>query len=75
MSCRIYDGYTINDSIHIGGTEFVIGHNPKSVLHNVVWESLNENNYYWGKYVKDRTIAEHELLNRAINACNRQERF
>ena len=38
MSCRIYDGYTINDSIHIGGTEFVIGHNPKSVLPYVVWE-------------------------------------
>lgn len=75
MSQRINAGYTINDSLRIGDTEFVIGYNPKYTFPYVVWECINGNNYYWGRYVNDRTSAECELLNRAMNARNQQGRF
>ena len=75
MNQRMNLGYMINDSIRIGDTEFVIGYNPKSVLSYAVWECINENYYYWGQYFSDRVLAERELLRRAMNACDRQDRF
>ncbi len=68
-------GYTITDSVHIGDSEFVIGHNPKAVTPYVTWECANGNNYFWGHYVTDRAAAERDLLERATEARERQDRL
>ncbi len=75
MNQRTNIGYKIIDSIHIAGTEFVIGYNPKASVPYAIWECLNGDNFYLGHYVNDRTAAERNLLKRATEARNRQDSF
>lgn len=58
-------GYAITDSIHIAGTELVIGENPKSPSPFVTWKCVNGDDYFWGHYLPDRRSAERDLLERA----------
>lgn len=66
MEPRINEGYTITDSLHIGGTEFVIGENrTQHGTMYVTWECRDSSNFYWGHYLTDRRAAEKDLMKRA----------
>jgi len=65
MCKRKNSGYIITDSIHIGNTEFVIGHNPKAPSQYVTWACAREDYYFWGHYMSTRLAAEKDLLDRA----------
>ena len=54
MGERKNAGYTIVESIHIGNTEFVIGHKPGAPSPYVTWECANGDNYFWGHYMDER---------------------
>lgn len=75
MNQRINSGYKIIDSLHIAGTEFVIGYNSQVSMPYVICECLNDNNFYFEYYVCERAAAERNLLNRAIAARNRQDYY
>ena len=74
MSERKNAGYTIVESIHIGNTEFVIGHKPGAPSQYVTWECTNGDNYFWGHYMDERHQAERDLLERASSELDLQER-
>ena len=74
MSERKNAGYTIIESIHIGNTEFVIGHKPGAPSQYVTWECTNGDNYFWGHYMDERHQAERDLLERASSELDLQER-
>ena len=74
MGERKNAGYTIVESIHIGNTEFVIGHKPGAPSPYVTWECANGDNYFWGHYMDERYQAERDLLERASSELDLQER-
>lgn len=65
MEQRINIGYVITDSLHIGGTEFVIGQSQNDVARFVTWACDNGSDYYWGHYLTSREDAERDLVRRA----------
>jgi len=65
MCKRKNAGYVITDSIHIGNTEFVIGHHPKAPSPYVTWACMGGDYYFWGHYMTTRSDAERDLLDRA----------
>lgn len=64
---RTNAGYTITDSIHVGGVEFVLGEQPNSKQF-VTWECKDGDNYYWGHYFDSLPTAKLDLLTRARGA-------
>ena len=75
MSERKNAGYTIVESIHIGNSEFVIGHKPGAPSPYVTWECTNGDNYFWGHYIMDRYNAERDLIERAALELDRQDQI
>ena len=65
MEQRINAGYTITDSIHVGGAEFVIGENPAYPAPYVTWEYTPSGGSFWGHYLPNRLAAVRDLLDRA----------
>ena len=75
MNPRMNAGYVITDSIHIGKAEFVIGENQTCFgTMYVTWECKNGNNYFWGHYMDSRRAAEKDLLERAGQELEIQQR-
>lgn len=65
MDVRKNAGYTIVQSLMIGRTELVIGHNPAAPAPYVTWECKDGVNYFWGHYMNERHEADRDLLARA----------
>ena len=67
MNQRINQGYTIIASISLPDQEYVLGEKqtenqePKYVT----WCCVNKNNYYYGHYIEDKTVATRDLYERA----------
>ena len=66
MDLRINSGYIINDSVHVGNTEFVLGVSSKAPAQFVTWECKDGKDYYWGHYTDTRFKAEKDLCERAM---------
>lgn len=73
MSERSNCGYTIVQSLTIGDSEFVLGHNPESPNPYVTWKCSNGDYYFWGHYSNDRMAADRDLLTRAGQELERLE--
>lgn len=66
MSERTNAGYTIVDSLHIGGAEFVLGESKGTYgTKYVTWQCKDGNNYFWGHYFNDKFSAQKNLVERA----------
>lgn len=74
-SIRTNAGYTITDSVHIGETEFVIGHKVGAFAPYVTWECKGGDNYFWGHYLLSRRDAERDFLERACSYSGYLSRF
>lgn len=61
---RSNQGYAIIESRTIGGTEIVIGHNPKAPNPYVCWYCKNQTDYYWGYYTNEYGAAKDKLRER-----------
>ena len=74
---RENQGYIITDSIHIGEVDFVIGELPIATAPSpfVTWECRNGNDYFWGHYFSDGMAAKRDLLERAGQELDYQERM
>lgn len=72
---RENQGYRIIDSIHIGNAEFVVGESTKAPDAFVTWECRNGNDYFWGHYFSDPLAAKRDLLERAGQELQYQERM
>ncbi len=73
MSERSNCGYTIVQTLTIGDSEFVLGHNPEAPNPYVTWKCSNGDYYFWGHYSNDRMAADRDLLTRAVQELDRQE--
>lgn len=73
MSERSNCGYTIVQSLTIGDSEFVLGHNPEAPNPYVTWKCSNGDYYFWGHYSNDRMAADRDLLTRAGQELERLE--
>jgi len=73
MSERSNCGYTIVQSLTIGDSEFVLGHNPEAPNPYVTWKCSNGDYYFWGHYSNDRLTADRDLLTRAGQELERLE--
>ena len=63
---RLNAGYRIEDSIHIGDSEFVLGvHTKRPETMFVTWKYSEGSGYYWGHYYNDRFTALKDLVSRA----------
>lgn len=61
---RSHQGYEIIESCTIGSTELVIGHNPKAPNPYVCWYCKGGDNYYWGCYCNELSVARESLSER-----------
>ena len=75
MADRVNEGYIITDSIQIGRTEFVFGKLDNSIPMYVTWECKGGDYYYWGHYFTDPLEAKKDLLTRAGEELEYQERL
>ena len=66
---RINQGYEIIEGCTIGGTELVIGHNPKAPNPYVCWYCKGGDNYYWGCYCNELSAARESLSERYNKEC------
>lgn len=73
MEERSNCGYTIVQTLMIGDSEFVLGHNPESPNPYVTWKCSNGDYYFWGHYCNDRMDADRDLLTRAGQELERLE--
>lgn len=73
MEIQMNEGYIIIDSIHIGGSGFVLGVSSSIPNMYVTWEHVN-GKYYDGRYTGSMLSAKRDLLRRATNALERMER-
>lgn len=62
---RSCEGYEIIESRTIGGSEIVIGHNPRAANAYVCWYCKNGNDYYWGRYTNDIEVARNAMRERS----------
>ena len=72
---RENQGYHITDSIQIGDVEFVAGELAAAPNSYVTWECKNGDDYFWGHYFSDRLAAKRDLLERASQELQHQERM
>ncbi len=72
---RENQGYIITDSIHVGNAEFVMGKSAIAPDAFVTWECKNGNDYFWGHYFSDCLAAKRDLLERAGQELQYQERM
>ncbi len=73
MSERSNCGYSIVQTLTIGDSEFVLGHNPEAPNPYVTWKCSNGDYYFWGHYSNDRMAADRDLLTRAGQELERLE--
>lgn len=59
-------GYQITDSIQVGNTSFVIGHNEQLPYPYVVWKKNEAQGYDYGHYKNHRSEAVEDLCRRAL---------
>ena len=74
MEQRVYQGYTITDSVHIGNAEFVIGEKETCAgTIYVTWRNRGDE-YISGHFFDHRHAAESDLLARTAWELNEQKR-
>lgn len=74
--CGVYKkrcnrGYEIIESCTVGGTELVIGYNPKAVNPYVCWYCKDGDNYFWGYYCNEISEAR-KILNERYDTKNQK---
>ena len=73
MEQRVYQGYTITDSVHIGNAEFVIGEKETCAgTIYVTWRNRGDD-FISGHYFDQRHAAESDLLARTAWELNEQK--
>lgn len=68
---RVCEGYKIIDSIRVGNTEIVLGHNLTAPQPYVTWESYEHSgfdNFYTGNYFLTHQSARIDFYKRAARA-------
>ena len=66
---RSNQGYEIIESCTIGSNELVIGHNPNAPNPYVCWYCKGGDNYFWGYYCNDISVAREKLNERYQTEC------
>lgn len=71
---KYFAGYQITDHMHIDGSHFALGHNPKASAPFAVWQTNEDlSEFQWGRYFAHRHAAVADMVLRSTYQLQRPD--